>query len=569
MTIMNVLNQIAHDEIVLPAIQRDFVWGEEKVEKLLDSIMRRYPIGIALLWETYEDIQYRSFQKNHKRGQLFTFADNGRGRRLKLVLDGQQRLQSLFIALFGTREGRRVYFDVLSGRSGDDVAEERFLFHFLTPSEVRQRARAAREGVRPSLDEASDLEHLVPVGDLFSMSPREKKDLTRSVATKLDLSTEDELRCELNLAQFDEVLSKDQNILRVSTIDEDLPAKSPERQTEADVLEIFVRINREGTQLSRSDLIFSMLKLNWKESAEALPEFVRTINKGNSLDIDNDFVIRCLFVVSDLGSRLDLDILRKRSNVRSLQGNFARCCEAIRATVDFVTNECKCEGGAVLGGINTMVPFVYYFFHLPKHEVPNKDVEDVRRALYLFSFARPFSRYADSRIGAFVRNELRQRLGEGDYSWPLERSITLIRRWEKISSLAELAQQNESLTLHLVQGRTGASVQYNRNAPEVDHIFPRAQLRKKSVPEEEINHFANFWILAKGKNRNKSDRHPKDYFSDVSNRQLVQAIIDREMLDYRRFSTFLRDRADRMIDRLRKTLGLSDTDLAPDSESSS
>ncbi len=90
--------------------------------------------------------------------------------------------------------------------------------------------------------------------------------------------------------------------MRVSTIDENLPGESPQRQSEADVLEIFVRINREGTPLSRSDLIFSMLKLNWRESAEALPEFVRTVNDGNSFDIDTDFVIRSLFVVRTSGA---------------------------------------------------------------------------------------------------------------------------------------------------------------------------------------------------------------------------------------------------------------------------
>ena len=55
MSITNLLNQIKNEEIVLPAIQRDFVWPEDKVLRLLDSIMRGYPIGIALLWETYLD----------------------------------------------------------------------------------------------------------------------------------------------------------------------------------------------------------------------------------------------------------------------------------------------------------------------------------------------------------------------------------------------------------------------------------------------------------------------------------------------------------------------------------
>lgn len=97
-TIINLLNQIKHEEVVLPAIQRDFVWPEEKVLRLLDSIMRGYPVGIALLWETYLDLQYRNFIEAFHPGQIHDFKDNKKKRKLKVVLDGQQRLQSLDIA---------------------------------------------------------------------------------------------------------------------------------------------------------------------------------------------------------------------------------------------------------------------------------------------------------------------------------------------------------------------------------------------------------------------------------------------------------------------------------------
>ena len=104
---------------------------------------------------------------------------------------------------------------------------------------------------------------------------------------------------DTNLARLDEVLTKDQNILKASVIDENKSLNSQSRHTESDVLEIFVRINRQGTQLSRSDLIFSMLKLHWKESATALPDFVKKINEGNSFQkvawLVDDHIRRCGF----------------------------------------------------------------------------------------------------------------------------------------------------------------------------------------------------------------------------------------------------------------------------------
>jgi hypothetical protein len=562
LSIVGLLNEIANDEIVLPAIQRDFVWDEEQTEKLLDSILRGYPVGLVLLWETYEDLQYRTFLRDFRPGQLYAYRDNSRRRRVKLVLDGQQRLQSLYIALFGTREGKRLYLDVLSGESSDDVAEERYHFYFLTSEEAEEWNDASLQEAEDEERDLAAIPWLAPVGDLFRLGAKEKKDFVRDLTAKLRLPDDMSLRVDVNLAIFDEVLTKDEDILRVSTIDSGLPAESPNRKTEADVLEVFVRINREGTPLSRSDLIFSMLKLNWKESAEALPEFVASINEGNSLAIDADFVIRSLFVVSDLGSRLDLNLLRKRSNVQALQSNFSECREAIRSVVDFVVSEARCQSSSLLGGVNTLVPFVYYTFRAKRHEIPNSQVDNVRTALYLFAFARPFSRYADSRIGAFVRNELKALFDQGDHNFSVSDAIYWVRYWEGIESLAQLAQRNESLALHLVQGLTGAKFQYHLNAPEIDHIFPRAQLRRREYSEDQINNFANFWILAKGKNRNKSDKHPKQYFADVSDTQLGRALIPREMLDYRRFTTFLDTRKSAIVRRLGRTLQLTDSDLS-------
>ena len=51
MNVITMLNQIKTNEIVLPAIQRDFVWDRDRIVTLLDSIMRGYPVGIVLLWD--------------------------------------------------------------------------------------------------------------------------------------------------------------------------------------------------------------------------------------------------------------------------------------------------------------------------------------------------------------------------------------------------------------------------------------------------------------------------------------------------------------------------------------
>jgi Protein of unknown function DUF262 len=562
-SIVNLLNQIKQEEIVLPAIQRDFVWPEKKLLRLLDSIMRGYPIGIALLWETYLDLQYRRFGEAFNSGEIHDFKDNKRKKKLKLVLDGQQRLQSLYIALYGSYQGKSLYFDVLSGRDSDDLAEEKYEFEFLDKEEFERWQEQMRSGgAAPDASQDSEPRYLVKVADLFAVGVRGRDALSKRIRKEIKIDEDDEGRLSENMARFHDALTTNTNILKVSVIDENLPSDNPDRKSEADVLEIFVRVNREGTPLSRSDLIFSMLKLNWRESAESLPEFVRQINEGNAFEVDTDFVIRCLFAVSELGTKFELDLLRKKNNVDRLRKNFQACCDAIRSVVDSVSRECWCSSSSLLGGQTTLVPFVYYLFHAPKHEVPTGQIDAFRKALYLFAFARPFSRYADSRLWKFIREEIRPLAEKRDYRFPFERAIAWVKYWELVTGLNErLLQSNVPLTLHLLQNLSTNRTHYERNAGQIDHIFPRAELRKKGFEEPEINHFGNFWILAKGKNQNKSDRHPAQFFEDVSDSEMRRAIIARDMLDYRRFRTFLKDRSDKIVASVGSRLAFSEEDF--------
>jgi uncharacterized protein with ParB-like and HNH nuclease domain len=99
LSIYELINEIDNGDIVLPAIQRDFVWDEDRIELLFDSMFRGYPVGIVLLWETYQQIQFRAFPRNHSPGGIHQFEENKKSKRIKLVLDGQQRLSIMVTVL--------------------------------------------------------------------------------------------------------------------------------------------------------------------------------------------------------------------------------------------------------------------------------------------------------------------------------------------------------------------------------------------------------------------------------------------------------------------------------------
>lgn len=451
----------------------------------------------------------------------------------------------------------------------DDSAEDKFGFWFATPAGGKKRnADTEAKYLDGYYNDSRNIpKHYVRVADAYRMGLKEREQFVKRLGGTICLQDEDKSRAANNLGTMVEVLSHREGILQEAVIDENLPLDSPERHRDTDVLEIFVRVNTQGTRLNRSDLIFSWLKLSWKEAAQTFPEFIARVNKGNSLGLDADFVVQCLLAVSDLGTRRDLEVLRKRENVTLLRENFTKCCEAIRATVDFVIRDCSCQDAELLGGSTNLVPFVYYLFHMRKHELPNDQLERVRKSFYLLALARPFSRYGESRVGAFIREKMSPRIKKGDMSFPFDDLVVETKYWADIEALDErVLQHNVSLTLHLLQGLSGTKVQYADNSPEIDHIFPRSKLREQGYDEKLINNFANFWILAKGKNRNKSSQHPAEYFRDVSDRVLAQALIDRNMLDYRKFPTFVKQRSEAIVTRLKGQLGFKDEDFEGEEE---
>ena len=567
MSIVSILDQVKNGEIVLPAIQREFVWPQYKILRLLDSIMRGYPIGTALLWETYDNIQHRTFVRDFRSGLVRRYHDNAQGRKLNLVLDGQQRIQSLYTGLYGTVEGQSLYFDVLSGMEFDDVSHEKFLFSFATSVEAKDWNTQVIEELADLPDKtAKDLVYpfYVKVADLLATDEAGRRAVVGQLSNALSLTDEEQLRLDANLFTFDEALKREENILKVSIVDEDFTGESPYRKSESDVLEIFVRINWAGTARSRSDLIFSILKLNWKESAQALPDVLRIINRDNSFDLDTDFVIRCLFAVSDLGTKVDVDVLRKRSNLVTVRANFQRCCEAMLATVEFAKTQCSLAGGRLMGGTSSLIPFVYYLYHAPDRRFSEDQIEDARRALYLLAFTRPFARSADSRLGAFIRSDLQPLIGSVDGRFPLAKVVNWVGYWETVRGCDQgLLQSNPALAIHVVQGMGGQPVKYVNHAPELDYVFPRAQLRAHGYDEGLVNHFANVWALPEGKGPNRRNRHPSSHWKDVDDGYLEEALIERSLLDYPSYPAFISQRTERIVRKVRDRLQFTDDLFKP------
>jgi len=107
-TIAEALRRIQSKSYVLPAIQREFVWKPEQIEKLFDSLMQGYPFGTFLFWKveaaTSGKFKFYDFVLNYHQRDAAHCPELGKVHHQSLVavLDGQQRLTALNIGLRGS-----------------------------------------------------------------------------------------------------------------------------------------------------------------------------------------------------------------------------------------------------------------------------------------------------------------------------------------------------------------------------------------------------------------------------------------------------------------------------------
>ena len=122
-SISEIVDDIEFEKAFLPAIQRKFVWPKEKIEFLFDSLMRNFPIGSFLFWELKKekakDYVFYSFLKDYDERSPYNIRKDSSFRHEEIigVLDGQQRLSSLFLGFQGTHRSRTKHKKGLSDKN--------------------------------------------------------------------------------------------------------------------------------------------------------------------------------------------------------------------------------------------------------------------------------------------------------------------------------------------------------------------------------------------------------------------------------------------------------------------
>lgn len=355
-SISSVLKRITAGELAMPAIQRDYEWDQNRVYWLFDSLMRKYPISSFLLWEVHGDTvgkyKFYRFLSDYRE----TFNIRGEERvvgphdRFDAVLDGQQRLTSLYIGFYGSyawrvqygrwdddnqtsRPTRKLYLN-LSRTFVPDEDEQGRLYDFQFKTEAESgfsdlyidtsQAKWFRVGKILSFDEFDDIQDFAEANDLDKASQR--------------------ILNKLFYVKGAEVISYYRE-------------EDPDLQK---ALDIFIRINKGGAQLSKSTIILSIAISFWQGDAKKAFDSLRNSVMLEGFNIDNDFILKAFLYLHSRDIKFNVTNF-KRETAELLEGNWENLANSIIET--FRTIKVFGYNDQRLPAHNVLMPIIYYIYH--------------------------------------------------------------------------------------------------------------------------------------------------------------------------------------------------------------
>jgi hypothetical protein len=349
-TLLGLLSQTENDVIVLPAMQRPFVWKDDRIYRLVDSLLRGFPVGAVMLWKTATLQRYRRILRDidTDNAQVFSYITSNDESKY-LVLDGQQRLTSLFVAFKGTYNHRRLFIDVLSGDSTDkDPGDEYYDCQFLTDSEATS-LNTANNGKR----------FYMPIQDLIKINPVHAAQIAHRKAQELALNPQETERIISTYLRCATILGSTKS-LQVIVVDDDPSQVTPLEE----ILEVFVRVNSGGLVLYKSDLLMSLLDLKWNDIQPQIQTLVKQINQNRPFGFTRDDVLKSLLLAVQSETRFD-NLVKNRKQVEKLAEVMPSKMPAVKTAWDrlglILVDDCKIYSERFFrGGHNALLPFVLY-----------------------------------------------------------------------------------------------------------------------------------------------------------------------------------------------------------------
>jgi len=561
------VNKVRRSELLLPEMQRKYIWPATRVRDLLDSLYRGYPTGTILAWETDEPIQTREL--------AIQATDIPTTSSRLLLLDGQQRITSLAAIL----SDQPVF--VRNRKKPIEI-----LFNLDHPESLKEATEVEENGRLNGKEEFedADTENLennnMEEEDEQADEENNIRDIQFELRNRTFVVSSRSLRNDPTWVSVSDVFKKSvSDILRPLGInsDHDLWDKYSERLAKIrkiadyqyvmqvleknmsyeEVTEIFVRVNSLGIKLRGSDLAFAQITSKWNGFMQIVEKFAKELHDDEDYIIESGLPVRALVVFATKQSRFKTV---SKLNLNKMKESWELAKDGLRFAVNFVRSNAGITNLAHLSSPFLLIP-IAIFAVLKKGALSPYDEKKLLRWFFLAHMRGHYGMGSSESILEADLSILFKKKSLEDLINQLQSHVKKLEvdiddligrgiRSPLFSMLYFSLEQNDAKDwfsgLKLSDRHVGKAhkLQYH-------HIFPKSLLKKAGYERREINEIANMAFLGGKTNRHITNKEPKVYFEneviakrgeDALTSQLIP--LDKELWEISNYNKFLDYRRD-------------------------
>jgi len=488
-TVIKILNQIENKELVLPEFQREFTWNKDQAKKLIASFLSDFPTGALLFWKTKERIAYKNMPD---------FTPDGR---VEVILDGQQRLTTLYLLI---KDDIPLYYSSKDIGEGKDI---RHLYYNLETGELEYYKKTKMQ-YNPRWVKVTDCYKGDKIDDLdiaYEISEKENIEL-RPIQRKL----------RDNLTKLRNIKEKDYKIIYVK-----------DTSNLRDALTVFDRINSAGTPLSQADIALAHMCSRWPETRRIFKKKIREIKKYG-FEFDLTFLVRAMNAV--VNKRAEYKQLHDNTE-EELKEGFNKLEGILDYLVNILRDRAYIYGTDDLNTTNVLIPIIGYLSLYG----PEFNSEYSMKKMFYWMYAALYKRRFTSSVDQKLEDDL-NRL-KPDYTPLIDPIDDLLDNLREDQGDPEVTKSNLCMRgiIHPLYDMANIVIRANggfdwdkginlskpygkKYRVECHHIFPHSVLLKNGYEttnlrhQKLVNEIANRVPLTRKSNMEIFTKEPREYF---------------------------------------------------------
>ena len=488
MKISTALEKIDEHQLFVPAFQREYVWKRDDAKQLIDSLIKEYPTGTMLTWETNDPPELKGPHKyDEKQGAV------------RILLDGQQRLTTLYMLITGNIPPYYTAPEILNDTRGLYVNVETLELEYYSKTKMAND---------PRWQNITDvLQRKVRAKDIV----RALEDRGEEVSRERDDLLDDNTRAI-------------ENILNREFPEQTVPVRAKVREA----IEIFYKVNDGGVSLTDAELALAQISGYWPEARDTFKRKLAQLQEKGfvfKLDFIVYVLLGCLY---HLGS--DMKKLHTPENdepIRSawelLDGQVLDYVASVMRSHAYVDHTDE------INSVYALIPIIVYCFDKNGEHLSDNEI---RKLVKWFYYSQVKRRYV-SQLPQKLDRDLRV---VNETENPFDELLAVIEEERRLEISPDdfvgrsISHPLFSLVRWYLKSRgafcftTGVALRQamgEKYKLENDHIFPFSKLKAKGYGRENrlkyslAQELTNRAILTQIANRTKSAVDAKDYLAGV------------------------------------------------------